>query len=109
MRDRHYIWKRLQADLRLLGFRPRRVHDLRRTGISLAIDDGTDEALLKRGTHAAPKHVMGLHTSVAWESLCREVQKLNITTDRKVVQLGPRVRTAKVLAGRSQPFPSRAR
>jgi integrase len=96
MRDRHYIWKRLRADLALLGFRPRRAHDLRRTGISLAIDGGADENILKRGTHAPPKHVMGLYTSVKWESLCREVQKLNLTTARKVVQLGPRVRSVVV-------------
>lgn len=96
MRDRHYIWKRLQADLAVLGFRPRRAHDLRRTGISLAVDGGADEALLKRGTHAPPKHVMGLYTSVAWESLCREVGKLDLTASKKVVQLGPRVRAVQV-------------
>jgi integrase len=78
MRDRHYIWKRFQADLALLGMRQRRVHDLRRTGISLAIEDGADENMLRRGTHAPPKHVMGLYTTPAWESLCEQVLKLDL-------------------------------
>ena len=79
MLDKNWIWKRLQADLTTLGLRPRRAHDLRRTLISLAIADGADEAILRRGTHAAPKHVMGLYTSVEWETLCREVAKLQLT------------------------------
>ena len=62
----------------LLEARQRRVHNLRRTGISLAIEDGADEAILKRGTHAPPRHVMALYTSVAWKTLCREVVKLQL-------------------------------
>lgn len=78
MRDRHFIWKRMQADLRLLGLRERRVHDLRRTGISLAKEDGAEETILKRGTHAPPKDVMGLYTSVEYAALCREVAKIQL-------------------------------
>ena len=78
MRDRHYVWKRWRADLKLLGLRHRRAHDLRRTLISLATDNGADETILRRGTHAPPKNVMGLYTSVAWDSLCREVAKLQL-------------------------------
>ena len=78
MRDRHYVWKRAQKDLLALGLRRRRVHDLRRTGLSLAQEDGADENMLKRGTHAPPKHVVGLYTTVAWEALCREVAKLKL-------------------------------
>ncbi len=54
------------------------VHDLRRTGISLAIEDGAEELILKRGTHALPRHVMALYTSVQWKTLCREVGKLTL-------------------------------
>ncbi len=38
-----------------------------------------NENLLKRGTHAPPSNVVALYTSVAWETLCREVAKLNLT------------------------------
>jgi hypothetical protein len=79
MRDRHYSWKRFQKDLRTLGLRPRRVHDLRRTGISLARGDGANEAILKWGTHAPPRDVMNLYTSVEWDRLCAEVAKLKIS------------------------------
>lgn len=57
---------------------------------------------MKRGTHAPPKHVMGLDTSVAWESLAA-VQKLNTTTDKKVVQLGGHGR------GQASPLPETSR
>jgi integrase len=78
MRDRHYSWKRFQWDLRTLGLRHRRVHDLRRTGISLARGDGAAEGILKWGTHAPPRDVMNLYTSVEWDRLCAEVAKLRI-------------------------------
>jgi integrase len=79
MRDRHYAWKRFQADLKLLGLRPRRAHDLRRTGISLTRGDGALEGILKWGTHAPGRDVMNLYTSVEWERLCAEVTKLKIS------------------------------
>jgi hypothetical protein len=82
MRDKNYIWKRITADLVRLSARHRRAHDLRRTGISLARADGADELLLKRGTHAPPRNVMGLYTSVEWETLCREVAKLRLDRAR---------------------------
>lgn len=78
MLSKDWVWKRLRADVRLLGARERRVHDLRRTGISLAIEDGAEEVILKRGTHAPPRHVMALYTSVQWKTLCREVAKLQL-------------------------------
>jgi integrase len=76
MLDDAWVWKRLQKDVEALGFPRRRTHDLRRTGISLYIEDGADENILRRGTHAAPMHVMGIYTSVHWKTLCREVSKL---------------------------------
>jgi integrase len=78
MLDKDWVWKRLQWDLETLGLRPRRVHDLRRTGISFAIEDGADPLILKRGTHAPPKDIMNLYTTVAWEKLCEEVNKLSL-------------------------------
>lgn len=78
MRDRHYTWKRAQKDLDALGLRRRRVHDLRRTGITLARGDGADRDILRRGTHAPPRDVMELYTSVEWAKLCAEVAKLRV-------------------------------
>lgn len=78
MLDRHWTWKRLQKDLVALGFRNRRAHDLRRTVISLSVEDGADENILKRGTHAPGKGIMAMYTSIAWERLCEEVAKLSL-------------------------------
>jgi len=78
MRDRNYSWKRAQKDLDKLGLRRRRVHDLRRTGITLARGDGADRDILRRGTHAPPKDVMELYTTVEWAKLCAEVAKLRL-------------------------------
>lgn len=68
--------------LQALGFRHRRVHDLRRTGISLACSDGALDAILRWGTHAPPKHIMGLYTSMEWAAVCREVAKLQLERRR---------------------------
>jgi integrase len=76
MRDKNYIWKRITKDLTTLGLRHRRAHDLRRSGISLAQDCGADRNVLTWATHAPPKDVMGLYTSLAWATLCTEVSKL---------------------------------
>jgi integrase len=89
MLDKDWIWKRLTRDLATLGLRHRRVHDLRRTGISLARADGADRDILKRGTHAPPKDIMGLYTSVEWEKLCAEVYKLKFE-HREPVTYGPK-------------------
>jgi hypothetical protein len=61
-----------------LGIEHRRVHDLRRTFISLAREDGADKDILRRGTHQPPKDVMELYTTVEWRKLCEEVAKLRI-------------------------------
>jgi len=45
---------------------------------SLAAADSAQEAILRRGTHQPPKHVMAMYTSVEWETLCREVSKLKL-------------------------------
>jgi len=68
-----------------LGFRRRRAHDLRRTGISLARGDGALEGILKWGTHAPGRDVMSLYTSVEWEKLCAEVAKLKVGRIRGTV------------------------
>jgi integrase len=89
IRDRHYAWKRLAANLRELGLRHRRAHDLRRTGITLARAGGADRDRLRRGTHGEDRDVLELYTSVEWALLCGEVMKLQAErlTGAKVVRL----------------------
>ena len=41
-------------------------------------EDGAEEVILKRGTHAPPRHVMALYTSVQWQIIRREVAKLQL-------------------------------
>ena len=79
MRNKNYTRKSFLRDLRTLGIAHRRVHDLRRTFISLARDDGADKDVLRRGTHQPPKDVMELYTTVEWRKLCEEVAKLRIS------------------------------
>jgi integrase len=85
MRDKNYARKRLLRDLAALQLRHRRAHDLRRTGISLAQDGGADRAILRWGTHAPPREVFDLYTSLQWSTLCREVAKLHVERRREVV------------------------
>ena len=55
MRTKNDSYKRLQHDLDILGFRRRRGHDLRRTMISLAQDDGASREILRDVTHGRAK------------------------------------------------------
>jgi hypothetical protein len=77
MRDRHYAWKRFQWDLKELGFRRRRAHDLRRTGISLARGDGASKEILRWGTHAPDRDVMSL--GLPCRSSCIEILRLAVS------------------------------
>jgi hypothetical protein len=62
-----------------LGLRPRRVHDLRRTFVSLCIEDGADRDKLRLATHGAPgQDVIGLYTTLGWSTLCKQIQVLKI-------------------------------
>lgn len=94
IRSKEHTWTRLQRHLAALEWRRRRVHDLRRTGISLARADGADRDVLKRGTHAPPREIMELYTSVEWERLCGEVAKLKIGPRK-----GARIRSLVVQRG----------
>ncbi len=85
MRTKGNTYRRLQFDLKQLGLRQRRVHDLRRTFISLARSDGARKDLLKWATHAPPRDVMELYTSFEWQALCDEVRKLKFDLRRAVV------------------------
>jgi integrase len=79
MRDKNWARKRFVKDLAALQLRHRRAHDLRRTGISLAQDDGADRSILRWGTHAPPREVFDLYTTLQWSTLCREIGKLQVS------------------------------
>src|ERR1043166_4967349 len=79
MRTKNDSYKRLKADLEALQLRPRRGHDLRRTMISLAQDEGARKDILKMGTHGRSRRdAIDDYTSLEWETLCREVAKLQV-------------------------------
>lgn len=67
----------LHRDLKLLGLRPRRQHDARRTFISLALGDGASKELLRWVTHA-PEGVIDEYLTPPWDALCANVAKLRI-------------------------------
>lgn len=78
MRSRHHSRNKLLDDLRRLGLRHRRGHDLRRTFITLARADGARADLLQMVTHDQKKDIINIYTSMPWAPLCEEVAKLKI-------------------------------
>src|SRR6185503_19914861 len=72
-------YKLFAADLEALGMRVRRGHDLRRTFITLAQEDGARRDVLQVITHAPDAaDVMSLYTTYPWPTLCAELSKLQI-------------------------------
>ena len=72
------VYDTFQRDLKLLGLRPRRVHDARRTFISLALADGARKDVLRWITHGPEGDIVSLYTTLPWDALCSEVAKLRI-------------------------------
>lgn len=64
--------------LRQLGLRPRRTHDTRRTFISIGLDDGAEERVLRRVTHVRPAEVYDLYRQIPWVRFCEAVSKLQV-------------------------------
>jgi integrase len=77
-RSVNHMLKKFHADLKRLGLRPRRQHDLRRTFISLCLGDGASKDILRWITHAPEGDVVDDYTTLVWQPLCREVAKLKI-------------------------------
>jgi integrase len=70
--------KRFHQDCAKVGIRERRLHDLRRTFISLCRDDGASRDVLRWVTHAPPKEAFDTYTSFAWPTVCAEVARLRV-------------------------------
>jgi integrase len=62
----------------LLGIRRRRIHDFRRTFISLARDDGARKDIIRWMTHPPTGDVVDDYFTPAWSTLCEEISKLKI-------------------------------
>lgn len=88
LRTKNDSYKRLQRDLRILGLRPRRGHDLRRTMISLAQDGGASREILRDVTHGRSKRdAIDDYTTLQWGTDCTEVAKLRIDLERSRIGL----------------------
>jgi integrase len=70
--------KQLHDDLRKLGLRERRGHDLRRTFITLAQVDGARRDLLETVSHGPRGDIVSVYTTFPWPALCAEIAKLKI-------------------------------
>ena len=70
--------KQFHADLTLIGLRPRRGHDLRRTFVTLVRVDGGRSDVLRPITHPGEKDIIGLYTTFPWPVVCEELSKLRI-------------------------------
>jgi len=75
--------RRLREDLVRVGHSPdRRVHDTRRTFVSLVQAGGARKDILRWVTHGPTGDIMDLYTTLPWPAVCAEVAKLD-------VRLGP--------------------
>lgn len=79
----HYFFT---LDLEMLGFRHRRIHDLRRTGISFAREAGADKDVLRLCTHKPPKDVMELYTTLGWTKLCAQISPIDLRAMARAAQ-----------------------
>lgn len=69
----------LHRDLATLGLRPRRVHDTRRTWVSLIMRKGGHKETVRWMSHGRPKaskDVFDGYNQVDWETRCREAERL---------------------------------
>jgi len=86
-RPTHGLTK-FHEDLDRLGLRRRRLHDLRRTFISLAMADGARKDILCWVTHGPEGDIVDLYTTLPWSTLCEEVAKLRISIrEGKIIEL----------------------
>jgi integrase len=85
--------KKFHEDLERLGLRRRRVHDLRRSYITLARAQGARTDVIQCITHRTRADMMNAYTSFDWKTLCEEAGKLRVqVSDRR----SPRHRRAPV-------------
>ena len=100
-RNGNHGLKRFHQDLERLGLRKRRLHDLRRSFISLALADGARKDILRWVTHGPSGDIMDLYTTLPWTAYCEEVAKLRVGLRQgKLVALPKAVNAREVDGGR---------
>lgn len=72
------VLREFHEDCEMLGLRTRRIHDTRRTFISLARGNGADKDTLRQVTHQPEGDQIDDYTTLEWDALCAEVSKLKI-------------------------------
>ncbi len=69
---------RFHRDLKRLGLRRRRVHDMRRTFVTLASQDSGRADLVEVISHKGRGDVLAQYTSFPWEALCGAVAAMRV-------------------------------
>ncbi len=82
MRESPESQQALHADLKLLGLRARRGHDLRRTFITLAQVDGARREVLEAISHGPRGDIVSVYTTFPWPVLCEAIGRLKIRWGR---------------------------
>lgn len=70
--------KQLHDHLDLLGMRHRRIHDFRRTFITLSCRTRGDHEILKRMTHTKSAGSYDTYRDIPWEDSCTELSRFKI-------------------------------
>ncbi len=78
-RNVNHALTRFHEDLARVGLRRRRLHDARRTLISLARADGARGDVLEWCTHSPKGDIVNLYSTLPWAAFCAEVVKFNVT------------------------------
>lgn len=82
-RNTNMALKHFHRHCERLKIRARRIHDSRRTFISLARDDGAQRDVIKSLTHPLDsRDAHDSYTTFAWSRSCEEVSKLKIALRR---------------------------
>ena len=78
-RQQAVTWRQWTRDLEAVGLRHRRIHDTRRTLISLCRADGANDTMLRWITHGpSASDIMDAYTTPPWNMLCQQIACLNI-------------------------------
>jgi len=71
-------YRRLQEDLERLALRHRRLHDMKRTAVSLLTEDGARDPILTYLAWGPRKTVRDLYITLPWAVFCEEMMKLKL-------------------------------
>ncbi len=90
-RNVNHALKRFHEDCARIEIRPRRLHDLRRSFITLARTDGARKDVLEVVTHGSRGDIVDVYSSLPWALLCEEVAKLKIKVLKGEVVALPKI------------------